>query len=563
VALVYFGAAHAGLSLAFANKQVTAVWPPTGIALAALLVLGPGVWPGIALAAFAVNAMIGDSIAAAVAIAVGNAAGPMLAARQLRRSSAFARGLVNPRALLALIGWGAIGGMLITATNGVTVLALAGTVPWAAYFEVWWVWWVGDAMGVLVLAPLILAWVAPRGAGPRRWGELALALTAIALVAAAAFTMDVAEGVAPLNLQYAVFPFVIWISLRLGVAESALAALVVTVIAVWGAVHEAGPFATESLDARLIALETFVAIVSMTGLVLSLVAAERTSARAALQRSHDELEGRVAARTAELAATNAILARRSEEVEAFVYIVSHDLRVPLVNLQGFSRELDASCRELAGVIASLSPPPAPPASAALRRILDDDVAGALRYIRASATKFQRLIDALLVLSRTGKQELRLEVVDMRALVETTVQALRGSIDASGAEVEIAPLPPAVCDATAVGQVVANLLSNALKYLQPGRPGRISIGGEVCEGGTRYWVADNGAGIPDSARSRLFQVFQRFHPELAQGEGMGLAIVKRIVERHHGRVWAESPARDTRMGSVFSFTLRAAAEPERI
>jgi signal transduction histidine kinase len=116
------------------------------------------------------------------------------------------------------------------------------------------------------------------------------------------------------------------------------------------------------------------------------------------------------------------------------------------------------------------------------------------------------------------------------------------------------LPNAIGDVTAIGQVFSNLIANALNYLKPGRPGLIEIGSEAKDGEVHYWVKDNGVGITPAARPRLFQVFQRFRPELAQGEGMGLAIVKRVVERHGGRLWADS---EEDVGTTFHFTLRAA------
>lgn len=145
----------------------------------------------------------------------------------------------------------------------------------------------------------------------------------------------------------------------------------------------------------------------------------------------------------------------------------------------------------------------------------------------------------------------MEMIDVASLVASTVDAYRQTIDSSAALVRIGDLPEARGDTTAVGQVFSNLLGNALKYLQPGRPGEIEIGGAAEPTGLRYWVRDNGAGIPDSVRPRLFQVFQRFHPELAPGDGIGLAAIKRIVERHGGRIWADSRFGH---GSTFQFTL---------
>jgi len=247
--------------------------------------------------------------------------------------------------------------------------------------------------------------------------------------------------------------------------------------------------------------------------------------------------GRLVERTAALAAANAVLAQKNEEIEAFVYIVSHDLRAPLVNLQGFANELGRSCDALERYLAAAALPPSEARS--IQGILRDDIPAALRFISASSNKFERLTDALLLLSRTGKQELHFEEVDVGAVVDATLLSLRQSIQSAAAEVRVDSLPAAFGDVTGIGQVFANLISNALKYVHPGRPAQIRIGGQIENGRAHYWVTDNGAGFPKSSQPRLFQVFQRFHPHLASGEGMGLAIVKRVIERHRGKVWAES------------------------
>jgi signal transduction histidine kinase len=556
VAVIYFAAAKFGLSLAFSTKQVTALWPPTGIAVAALLLGGYRVWPAIYLAAFAVNAIVGGSILTAAGIAVGNTLGPVVARFALDRLGEFDSTLTKVRDVLGLIVFGAVLGAAVSATNGVATLALGAVIPWSAYGSVWWVWWVGDAMGILVFAPLILSWAAQP---PPTWkgtqlAELGALFGGLLLASLVALAGVFVQAATPFQLQYAVFPFIIWAGLRFGARETALAVALVTGLAAWGTVHDRGPFATGNLDQRLILLEMFMAVATVTGFILSAVNAERSQAQKALQRANEELSERVAERTAELASANAVLAQKNEEVEAFVYIVSHDLRAPLVNLQGFSGELERSCGALETTLQTVALQPN--TEKTLQTILREDIAGALRYISASTVKFQRLIDALLLLSRTGKQDLRLEDVDVRAVVDTTVLSLRQSVESSSAAVIIEALPAVRGDVTALGQVFSNLISNALKYLQPGRPGRIVIGGESADGAAHYWIRDNGAGIAASSQRRLFQVFQRFHPNLASGEGMGLAIVKRIIERHGGKVWAES---EEGVGTTFHFSLPTVAE----
>jgi light-regulated signal transduction histidine kinase (bacteriophytochrome) len=264
-----------------------------------------------------------------------------------------------------------------------------------------------------------------------------------------------------------------------------------------------------------------------------------------------ELEIQVAERTRQLESTVAELRRKNEEVEAFVYIVSHDLRAPLVNVQGVARELLTSCESLKSILLACSLPDRE--RDAIREILDEDIAGALRFISASSSKFERLIDALLGLSRQGRQVYQIAPIDVRELVANTVATLQQLITEAGATVTLGSLPPVMADMTALGQVFANLIGNSLKYRSPHRPLEVEVGGENDGAMVRYWVRDNGIGIPEIGKSRLFQVFQRLHPALAAGEGMGLAIAHRVVERHGGKVWAES---QEGQGSTFFFSLPA-------
>jgi signal transduction histidine kinase len=561
VALGYVLAAKVGFSLAFATRQVTAIWPPTGIALAALLLVGRRVWPGVFLGAFIANLLQGTPPMAAIGIAIGNTLGPLCGLWLLQRVAGFDSALERTRDVIAMAVFGSILAMTVTATNGVFNLVLAGVVPWSAYASVWWVWWAGDAMGALLVAPLLLTWLRP---GVWRWrgaGAVELVALIVALVVVGEFSFS---GRVP--LAYPVFPVVIWAAMRFSQRETAAAVVYIAAMAIWATIHDSGPFSSGTLDQRLILLVTFMATVSVSGLLLGAETAERRVAEASLQSAHRELEGRVAERTAELAAANhqliaanealsqrtAQLASKNEEVEAFVYIVSHDLRAPLVNLQGFAKELELGCGELEQLLAGAELNPS--VAASIRQVLDDSIHGSLRYIGASADKFERLIGALLMLSRTGQQSYRMEPVNVRAVVETTLDSLQQSVETAAAVVEVGPLPRATGDITAIGQIFSNLLGNALKYLQPGRAGHIEVGGDRLDGMVQYWVRDNGAGIPQSAQRRLFQVFQRFHPELAAGEGIGLAAVKRIVERHGGRIRAES---EPGVGTTFYFTLPAA------
>jgi PAS domain S-box-containing protein len=257
-------------------------------------------------------------------------------------------------------------------------------------------------------------------------------------------------------------------------------------------------------------------------------------------------------RTADLTEANRELALKNQEVELFVYSVSHDLRGPLVNLQGFSKELQKATDALRDLFADGRIPD--DLREAARPIFDQKVSKALGFIQSAVGRLGGIIDALLRLSRAGRVEYRREAVDMNRVVGHVFGSLQGTIAEKRATVGAANLPPAFGDATALGPVFANLIGNALTYLAPGRPGRVEVGGRrEADGSVTYWVRDNGRGIPPAHHQKVFQLFQRVHPGVAAGEGLGLAIVARVVERHRGRVWVESVEGE---GSTFYVRLPA-------
>lgn len=260
----------------------------------------------------------------------------------------------------------------------------------------------------------------------------------------------------------------------------------------------------------------------------------------------------------------AALAEKDRENEMFIFSVSHDLRSPLVNLQGFSKELGLSCDDLRAALAGGGVPAA--TRARVDELLDHDMATSVQFIRTAVTRLSAIIDALLRLSRAGRVEYRRQPVDVAGAVARVVEALGATAAERGAEVVVLPLPPAWGDPTAVELIFANLIGNALNYLDPARPGRVEVGalGSDAPGfdpGSNlvtYYVKDNGLGVPKAYQAKLFLAFQRLHPAAAAGEGIGLALVRRVVERHGGKVWFESTEG---VGSTFHLTLPAPPESE--
>jgi signal transduction histidine kinase len=284
-----------------------------------------------------------------------------------------------------------------------------------------------------------------------------------------------------------------------------------------------------------------------------------------LRELNEELERRVLERTSQLAESNRQLAEKNQENEMFVYSVSHDLRSPLVNLQGFSEELNLVCQDLRERLSGAGVPQEVSKSATA--LLDGDMAQSIRFIQTGVTRLSHIIDALLRLSRAGRVEYQWQPVDVFATATRVTESMNGTVGDRSASVTVGGLPPAWGDPTAVEQLFANLIGNALNYLDPERPGAIEVGtvhpveAPAPNGGCRfrtYYVRDNGRGIPENYRSKIFQAFQRLHPKAAEGEGVGLAMVHRIVERHGGRIWFESAEG---AGTTFFVSLPTPLGPE--
>lgn len=245
------------------------------------------------------------------------------------------------------------------------------------------------------------------------------------------------------------------------------------------------------------------------------------------------------------------LQEKNKELEQVVYVTSHDLRSPLVNIQGFSKELEYSLKDLLDHFDSIPPQ----TREKIQPIIEDDIPDSLRYIMTSAFKMDSLLSGLLKLSRVGRSEVIMSKIDMNSLIHEVQQAFEFQIKEAGVEIEIGDLPPCFGDEPQINQVFSNLLNNALKYLDPQRPGLITISGEIRNHEIFYCIADNGIGIAEEHRQKVFEIFHRLNPIDTGGEGLGLTIVQKIINRHRGKVWVESKLGE---GSRFFIVLPANA-----
>ncbi|MGW2844824.1 MASE1 domain-containing protein [Streptomyces sp. NPDC001274] len=285
VAAAYYAAGGLGLieQVSVHGAVVTPLWPPTGIALGALVLLGPGVWPGVALGSLLVVATLSGSVTPSTFVVVaGNTAAPLCSYLMLRRAG-FRSELDRLRDGVVLVFLGALAGMTVSATVGAGMLLIDGELPQSGFWPVWAAWWSGDAMGVLVVTPLLL--VLRRARLPRagdRWGE-ASALAVVSVVVSLVATRS------SLSMICLVFPLIVWAALRFQLAGSAPCGLLVSVLAAAAGTEGAGPFEGLAIVHVMVSLAVFNGCVALTALLLAAVVTEQLTVRHRIERACEEL----------------------------------------------------------------------------------------------------------------------------------------------------------------------------------------------------------------------------------------------------------------------------------
>ncbi|MFE9083072.1 sensor histidine kinase [Brevundimonas sp. NPDC003935] len=268
---------------------------------------------------------------------------------------------------------------------------------------------------------------------------------------------------------------------------------------------------------------------------------EIESARMELDRLNAGLENQVRDRTAELT-------RANEEIQRFAYIVSHDLRAPLVNVMGYTSELEQVGKIFDHQLTTLAQRHPEDIEPEAIRAVREDVPEAVGFIRASTAKMDGLINAILKLSREGRRALVPEVLPMTAVVQSIADSLHHQVAESGGEIIVRDLPPLESDRLSIEQIFGNLLDNAVKYRQPDRPVRIVVEGDMTDDGrVHYRITDNGRGVSARDHERIFELFRRAGKQDQPGEGLGLAFVRNSVRRLGGIMELES---ELGQGSTF-------------
>ncbi len=615
---VYFLAAKFGLSLAIGVKQVTLVWPPTGIAIAALLLFNKRLWPGILIGAFLANVTTHETITIASQIAIGNTL-EALAGWFLLNKFGFDKEFQHIEDIVKFMLWGAIVPTLVSATIGTTALVLGGTIGWQIYGQTWLTWWLGDTVGAIIFAPLILSLkdikVFPFSF--RKLLEFVALVISTAFTSILVFTGYVSDTFSMYPTKYLVFPFMIWAALRFGVPGATWISLLISVISILGFAAGSGPFSNlGSPTIGLTLLQLLMAVFSVTSIILAAAIEERKRSegkvkvseqrfRSLIENSYEaiilvdakatimysspsvkrilgfspselektngfnliykddktylvktlasliltsgktvQVENRIVrkdgvVRWMEAVGTNLLQEegvggivinfrditdhKKIDEVKTeFVSLAAHELRSPLSNIRWYTESL-----------LKIEPK------------LSDKPEKYVNEIYASTLKMASLVNLLLNVSKVelGKLVDQPELVDLARLTRDLLQNIKPKLrerdiklteSVGGDELNI------LVDPNLVKIIIENIVGNAVKYT-PDR-GKISVSMKLIKDNVHIEIKDSGVGIPKGQQDKIFTKLFRadnVKKRYPDGTGLGLYLVKAVVDKLEGKIWFES------------------------
>lgn len=524
---VYIGAARLGLRFASVHPSATAIWPPTGIAIAAFLLFGTRVWPAIVAGAFIANTITAGSLATSAGIAVGNTLEGLIGARLVDASAGGRFAFTRAPDVFRFAALAGVVATLVSPSIGVTSLAIGGYARWSDYGSIWLTWWLGDLAGALIVAPFFITWSASPAVTLRRseWVEAGCLLAALAASSLIVFA-GLFESTRHAPLAFLCLPPLVWAAFRFGPRGTATAIAILSASATWGTLRGSGPFAPFA-HGELI-LQAFMATLAVTSLAMAALVAERKRIEA------DRLALLSAEQQARRDAESANLAK-----DQFLAMLGHELRNPLAAIATAAHITEH------------------------RAIGDESVATAQDVITRQVAHLTNLVDDLLDAARvsTDKVVLARAPIDVSSVVGQCLETMAAAHRTDHHDVEFYACPAWVNgDSTRLEQIVTNLLANAIKYTPAGGTIRLAIG--VDERHVTLTVADNGIGIEPNLLPYVFDLFAQGARGLDRsqgGLGIGLTLVKRLAELHDGTVAAASDGRNR--GSTFTVTLpRIAPSP---
>ena len=526
--LIYIVAGKLALKLAFVNASASPVWPPAGIALAALLVLGYRVWPAIFIGAFAVNFWTTLNILSSIGIACGNTLEAMCGAWLVNQFANGIRAFDRPQDVFKF-GLAALVSTMVSPTIGVSSLAMTGFAQWSHFSTIWSTWWLGDASGDLMITPLLVLWSVP--VTQRKWNEKEVIEVSVLLLLLIVLGQIVFGGWLPISarnypLSFICGPIVIWTAFRFTPRETATGIFILSSIAVWGTLNGFGPFVLRTENQSLLMLQAWTAALTITAMAIAAAIAERNRAQSAIEQQKDEVEA----------------ANRTKD--NFLAMLSHELRTPLTPVMAAIDTLEADGpRSL-------------------------EAKNSIAMIRRNVELESQLIDDLLDLTRIAKDKLQLRFgpLDSHEIINNVVKICRPEATARDLKVHVNSRAGAHFvsgDAAKFQQIIWNLLKNAIKFTADN--GEITISTTNPESQLlAISVHDNGIGIEPEIMNRIFDPFEQGERAFERrygGLGLGLAISKSLAQAHGGTLVARSDGRGR--GSTFILTIKTVAPPLRM
>src|SRR5438132_4222658 len=513
--------------LASLHASASPVWPPAGIALAALLLLGYRAWPAIFVGDFLLNVTTAGNFATSFAIATGNTLEALAGAWLVNRFAGGRNVFERPQGVFKFALAAAIS-TVISPAFGVTSLALTGFADWANYGAIWLTWWLGDATGDLVFTPLVLLWSVGSG---RRWNkkeaaEVGALLLLLVLLSGIVFGGWLEISARSYPIAFICGPVVIWTAFRFTQRETATGLFILSAVAVWGTLHGFGPFVTETENQSLLALQWWIAVLTVTAMALSAGMAERRRIEEELQQQKSVVE----------------TANRTKD--HFLAMLSHELRTPLT--------------PVVSAVESLETQPAQ----------TEDTRASLAMIRRNIELETQLIDDLLDFTRVArdKMELRFAPVDAHLAVCNAVEICRVEAKSKKLQVHLnlaAKSYYLAADPAKFQQIIWNLLKNAIKFTPEG--GEIVISSENPSGTMlTVTVRDTGIGIEPDAMRRIFDPFEQGNRSFERrvgGLGLGLTISKSLAQAHGGTLTVQSDGPDR--GSTFLLSMQTISPAEAL
>ena len=526
VALAYFLAGKFGLNLAYLNASASPVWPPTGIAIAVLLVFGYRLWPGVLIGAFLVNATTAGNILTSLVIAGGNTLEALSAAWLINR---FAHGTsvfdryqdVFRFAVLALIA------SVVSPTIGVTTLAFGGFAPWNEYSPIWTTWLLGDFSGAVIFTPVIMLWIKDprRHANPTRDWEVALLLGLLTFLGGLVFAGWLTLSRLNYPVAFILGPIIVWTAFRLSQRETASGIFVLSLIATWGTLEGFGPFVRPDRNESLLILQSFNLLTTITALALAAGMAERRRAQTDIEQQKAAVEA------------------ANHTKDNFLAMLSHELRTPLTPVIAALEGLEATSLD------------------------SEESKSALAMIRRNVELESQLIDDLLDLTRIARDKLQLRFVaiDAHEAISNVIEMCRNEAMTGKLRVHAnlrAGAHFVTADPAKFQQIVWNLVKNAIKFTKEG--GEIVV--SSCNPTLQVFelsVRDTGIGMEPDIMKRIFDPFEqgdRSFQTRFGGLGLGLAISKSLAQAHGGTLVAHSKGRGE--GSTFLLTMNTVPPPQK-